>query len=158
MGFRVQLRERLASTLGNRPAAVALTNTIVIGSIAANAFDSRVPCAKCFIADDNDGNLANGTPHSPDLIFACNLHSLRIRPARSANDEVRGCDRRQSTRQRPVHDLGATTFVACLPCASAPTTSGSATSHRQRQPRRRPVLAGDWTRRCRSSRAAAARS
>ncbi|MCA8977479.1 MAG: hypothetical protein KDC98_22340 [Planctomycetes bacterium] len=29
-----------------------------------------------FIADDNDGNLNNGTPHHPQLAAACNAHSL----------------------------------------------------------------------------------
>jgi hypothetical protein len=117
MGFAWQLRERLASTLGNRPAAVALTNTIVIGSIAANATDQPSAVREVFIADDNDGNLANGTPHSPDLIFACNLHSLPYPGLPGpANDECAAAIAVVNGVNGPFTTSGATTSSPAWPC------------------------------------------
>jgi hypothetical protein len=45
--------------------AIALTNDIVIGTIVADATTRPSAVLEVFLADDNDGNLANGTPHSP---------------------------------------------------------------------------------------------
>ena len=76
MGFAWHLRQRLATSLGSRAAAITLTNSIVLGSIAANAGDQYSAVSQVFLADDNDANLLNGTPHSVDLIAACDQHSL----------------------------------------------------------------------------------
>jgi hypothetical protein len=76
LGFAWRLRDRLAVTLGNRPAAIALTDDIVVGSIAADATDQPGAVREVFIADDDDGNLLNGTPHYAELEFAALAKNL----------------------------------------------------------------------------------
>ncbi|MBL8751334.1 MAG: hypothetical protein JNK78_19410 [Planctomycetes bacterium] len=76
MGFAWKLRDHLATTLGNRPSAIAITNDIVLGSIVADATDQQAAVLEVFVADDDDGNLANHTPHWADLVWACDQHSL----------------------------------------------------------------------------------
>lgn len=83
MGFAWKLRERLAAILG-RPAAITLTKNIVLGSIVADATDQAGAVLEVFIADDNDGDLLNGTPHMSELIATCALHSLPHPPAPSS--------------------------------------------------------------------------
>jgi hypothetical protein len=70
MGFAWQLRERLAGSIG-RPNAITVTNSIVLGSIVADATNQLGALLQVFVADDNDGNLANATPHSTELAWAC---------------------------------------------------------------------------------------
>ncbi len=62
MGFAWKLRERLRTALGQQ-AALALSNDIVIGSIVADATTRVDAVREVFLADDNDGNLLNGTPN-----------------------------------------------------------------------------------------------
>jgi hypothetical protein len=76
MGFAWKLRDHLATTLANRAAAIAITNEIVVGSIVADAEDQHDAVMQVFVADDDDGNLTNGTPHSAEILWACNQHSL----------------------------------------------------------------------------------
>jgi len=76
MGFAWKLRERLAVTLGDRNAAINLTNNIVLTTIAADATDQQGAVREVFIADDDDGNLSNGTPNYADLAWAADQHSL----------------------------------------------------------------------------------
>ncbi len=77
MGFGWKLRDRLATTLPlGRSQAIAVTNDIVLGSIVANAMRQNFAVTEVFLADDDDGNLNNGTPHSAELIWACQQHSL----------------------------------------------------------------------------------
>ena len=117
MGFAWNLRDRLATTLGGRPAAIALTNTIVIGSIVANATDQPSAVREVFIADDDDGNLANGTPHSPELIFACNQHSLPYPGLPGpANDECAGAIALVNGVNGPFTTAVATTSSPAWPC------------------------------------------
>jgi hypothetical protein len=89
MGFAWKLRERLATTLGNRSAAIDLSNNIVLSTIAADATDQQGAVLEVFIADDDDGNLSNGTPNYADLAWAADQHSLPY-PGQSSsvpNDE-----------------------------------------------------------------------
>lgn len=89
MGFAWKLRERMATTLGNRAAAITLSNNLVISTIAADATNQQAAVLEVFIADDDDGNLNNGTPNYADLAWACDQHSLPY-PGQSsgvANDE-----------------------------------------------------------------------
>jgi len=86
MGFAWKLRNRLATTLGSRSAAISVSNDIVISSIVADATDQIGAVLEIFLADDNDGNLLNGTPHSGELIYACNQHSLPY-PVGQPNDD-----------------------------------------------------------------------
>ncbi len=89
MGFAWKLRDRMAITLGNRNAAIALTNNLVISTIAADATNQQAAVLEVFIADDDDGNLSNGTPNYADLAWACDQHSLPYPGQTSgvANDE-----------------------------------------------------------------------
>jgi len=89
MGFAWKLRERLAVTMGDRNAAIALTNNIVVSTIVADATNQQDAVLEVFIADDDDGNLSNGTPNYADLVWACDQHSLPY-PGQSSsvpNDE-----------------------------------------------------------------------
>jgi hypothetical protein len=75
MGFAWKLRQNLRAALG--PAqAIAISDDIVLGSIAANAVNQPDAVLQVFLADDDDGNLANGTPHHAELAAACMAHSL----------------------------------------------------------------------------------
>jgi hypothetical protein len=119
MGFAWKLRDHLATTLASRPAAIALTNDIVIGSIVANATDQPGAVMEVFIADDNDGNLANGTPHSPDLIWACNQHSLPYPGLPGLpNNECTGAITVVNGVNGPYTTVGSSTSSPAWPCAS----------------------------------------
>jgi hypothetical protein len=69
MGFAWKLRERLRLAYGT-PTAIAISNDIVISSIVANATTRVDAVREVFIADDNDGNLLNGTPNYAQLEWA----------------------------------------------------------------------------------------
>ncbi|MBL8725619.1 MAG: hypothetical protein JNK49_16375 [Planctomycetes bacterium] len=75
MGFAWKLRQNLRASLGSA-LAIATSNDIVLGSIAANAGNQADAVLQVFLADDDDGNLANGTPHHSELAAACQAHSL----------------------------------------------------------------------------------
>ncbi|MCA8974453.1 MAG: hypothetical protein KDC98_07010, partial [Planctomycetes bacterium] len=63
-----------------------------------------------FIADDNDGNLNNGTPHHPQLAAACNAHSLPY-PAIQAGS---------LTHSAPLHDTDAPLTPRFVECDAVP--------------------------------------
>ena len=69
MGFAWKLRENLRANLGNAQ-AVAISNDIVVTSIVADAINQADAVREVFIADDDDGNLANGVPHYAELSAA----------------------------------------------------------------------------------------
>ena len=75
MGFAWKLRENLRASLGT-PAAIAVSDDIVISSIVADA-TTRPDCVlEVFIADDDDGNLNNGVPHYNELSAAAITKNL----------------------------------------------------------------------------------
>jgi hypothetical protein len=119
MGFAWKLRDRLASTLGNRATAIAITNDIVVGSVAADAVDQQAAVVEVFLADDNDGNLNNGTPNSADLIWACTQHSLPY-PGQSvpANDECTSAIPVGNGTWGPYTNTAATTSAPAFACGS----------------------------------------
>jgi len=122
MGFAWKLRERLATTFANRPAAIALTEDIVVGTIAADATNQADAVLQVYIADDNDGNLSNGTPNKPDLDWACNQHSLPIPGGGGgggpANNECSAAIAVGNGVVGPYTTVGATTSAPGWPCAS----------------------------------------
>jgi hypothetical protein len=119
MGFAWKLRERLATTLGTRAAAIALTEDIVVGSIAADATDQPAAVREVFIADDDDGNLTNGTPHSVDLIWACNQHSIPYPGLPGpANDDCANAIPVANGLNGPFTTVGALTSSPPWPCAN----------------------------------------
>ncbi|MCU0866979.1 MAG: hypothetical protein MUC36_24600 [Planctomycetes bacterium] len=120
MGFAWKLRERLATTLGNRPAAIALTEDIVVSTIAADATNQADAVREVFIADDNDGNLANGTPNSADLIWACNQHSLPYPglPSSVPNDDCATALPVANGLNGPYTNTGALSSSPSWPCGN----------------------------------------
>jgi hypothetical protein len=66
MGFAWRVRENLRAAFGT-PQAIAISNAIVLGSIAANATDQAGAVVQVFLADDDNGNLLDGTPHFSQL-------------------------------------------------------------------------------------------
>ncbi len=140
MGFAWKLRDRLATTLGNRPAAIAVSNDIVMGSIVANASDQPGAVIEVFIADDDDGNLLNGTPHSVDLILACNQHSLPYPGQGGTVAFGTGCNRGSTAFYEefgsPSFDLSGSAmtllwngaYYTAVPAGSYVAPSGAATS------------------------------
>jgi hypothetical protein len=75
MGFAWQLRQQLRTAFGT-PQALAISEQIVIGSIVANATNQTNAVTQVFVADDDDGNLLNGTPHYTQLRAAALLKNL----------------------------------------------------------------------------------
>jgi hypothetical protein len=69
MGFAWRLRERLRAAFGT-PQAIAISNDIVITTLQANRSNRPDAVREVFIADDNDGNLLNGTPNYDHLAGA----------------------------------------------------------------------------------------
>ena len=120
MGFAWKLRDRLASTLASRPNAIAITNDIVLGSVVADATNQPAAVLEVFIADDDDGNLANQTPHWTDLVWACDQHSLPY-PGQTSpvpNDLCANPIPLINGINGPYTSIGALTSTPAWPCAS----------------------------------------
>lgn len=77
MGFAWDLRVRLIARLGATAGANQAAKD-VIGSIVANATNQANAVLQVFVLDDNDGNLANGTPYCTDIVAACGTKSLPV--------------------------------------------------------------------------------
>lgn len=90
MGFAWKLRDHLASLLANRPQAIALSNDIVLATIAADADSQPEAVLEVFLADDDDGNLANGTPNYAAIQWAATQHSLPHPAILPPNDDCSG--------------------------------------------------------------------
>jgi len=66
MGWAWRFREALRSSQGTT-AAIQISDDLVLGSIVADATTRENAVLEVFIADDDDGNLLNGTPHYAEL-------------------------------------------------------------------------------------------
>ncbi|MEC7585170.1 MAG: hypothetical protein VYE77_12705, partial [Planctomycetota bacterium] len=75
MGFAWQVRQAL-DTIYTRPQAIQISDDIVVGSIVADATNQPDAVREVFIADDDDGNLLNGTPNYASLETAANIKNL----------------------------------------------------------------------------------
>jgi hypothetical protein len=62
MGWAWRFREALRGSVGTF-AAIQISEDVVLGSIVADATTRESAVLEVFIADDDDGNLLNGTPH-----------------------------------------------------------------------------------------------
>jgi hypothetical protein len=120
MGFAWKLRDRMATTLGSRSTAIAVTNDIVIGSIVADAVNQADAAFEVFVADDDDGNLANQTPHWDDLVWACGQHSLPYpnAPGNVPNDQCTAAIPLVNGINGPFTTVGATTSTPTWSCGS----------------------------------------
>ncbi|MBL8753327.1 MAG: hypothetical protein JNK15_08510 [Planctomycetes bacterium] len=118
MGFAWKLRTQLQTTLGSGPAGAALANEIVFGSIVANSLNQTSAVLEVFLADDDDGNLHNGTPHSADITWACNQHSLPVpQPNTPMNDDCIGAVTVVQGVNGPFSNVAATQstpFPSCV--------------------------------------------
>ncbi|MCU0867374.1 MAG: hypothetical protein MUC36_26620 [Planctomycetes bacterium] len=119
MGFGWKLRGRLEARLGSRAAANALTNDIVLGAIVANPTTQGAALLEVFLADDNDADLNNGTPHAPELIWAAEQHSLPLpSPASPANNECSYAFQLTQGLNGPFTNVGATTSAPAWGCGN----------------------------------------
>ncbi|MBL8723072.1 MAG: hypothetical protein JNK49_03460 [Planctomycetes bacterium] len=75
MGFAWQLRQQLRTAFGTAQ-AIAISDDIVISSVVANATNQPNAVTQVFVADDDDGNLLNGTPHYTQLRAAALAKNL----------------------------------------------------------------------------------
>ena len=116
MGFAWKLRDRFATSLGSRPAAITLSNELVLGTIVANATNQEDAVLEVFLADDDDGNLANGTPHYIDLSWAATQHSLPF-PVVLPNDECSGAIALGNGVNGPFTNIGSSTSTPTWACA-----------------------------------------
>ena len=119
MGFAWKLRERLATTRG-RPTAIAVTNDIVLGTIVADATDQAAAMLEVWLADDNDGDLTNGTPHAAELIWAADQHNLPDpAPAGLPNDQCSFPFELTNGLNGPFTNVGATMTAFPFSCSLA---------------------------------------
>jgi hypothetical protein len=122
MGFAWKLRNRLATTLNSRPFAIAVTNNIVVSTIVADATDQAGAVLEVYLADDDDGNLVNGTPNKADLDWACNQHLLPIPLVTvgvPANNECVSAITVVDGVNGPYTTINATTSAPAWSCGSA---------------------------------------
>lgn len=75
MGMAWKLRQNLRGALGAAQ-ALAVSEDIVLGSIIADATNQPDAVREIQLADDDDANLLNGTPHHAWIKAACQAHSL----------------------------------------------------------------------------------
>jgi hypothetical protein len=75
MGLTWDIRTRLINSLGAGPGALR-AGQIVIGSIPADAVNQPDALEEIFLLDDNDGNLANGTPNYNELAAAASARQF----------------------------------------------------------------------------------
>jgi len=75
MGFAWQVRQAL-DTVYTRAQAIQISEDIVVGSIVADATNQPDAVREVFIADDDDGNLLNGTPNYLSLEAAAQIKNL----------------------------------------------------------------------------------
>jgi hypothetical protein len=75
MGFAWRYRENLRAAFGTAQ-ALQISDDTVVGSIVADAANQVDAVTQVFIADDDDGNLANGTPHYAQLSAAAIAKNL----------------------------------------------------------------------------------
>ncbi len=76
-GFAWHLRQKLIASLGSSQ-GIALAEQLVIPVFLANSPDIPSAVLQVALRDDNDGNLANGTPHMDALVEAAAQHSIPL--------------------------------------------------------------------------------
>jgi len=82
-GFTMDLRDGLIARHG-AAIGVPIAENITIAQYSRNPADEPSAVANVYVQDDNDGNLANGTPNCAEITAAANRHSLPI-PVLPAN-------------------------------------------------------------------------
>lgn len=119
MGFAWKLRNRLETTYGSRATAISISNNIVVSTVVADATNQQDAVFEVFVADDDDGNLSNGTPNYDDLVWACEQHSLPY-PGQPGlpNDECVDAIALTAGVNGTYSSSGAFTSSPSWPCAS----------------------------------------
>jgi len=116
MGFAWKLREALRASYGT-PAAIAISDDIVISSIVADATNRPDAVLEVFIADDDDGNLTNGTPHYPELESAALVKNLPYPAVQLAY-----------VSHTPLANTSVAVTPRMVTCEAAEVSSGAITS------------------------------
>ncbi len=119
MGFAWKLRNRLETTYGSRSTAISLSNNLVVSTLVADATNQQDAVFEVFVADDDDGNLSNGTPNYTDLVWACDQHSLPY-PGQPglANDDCVDAIALNAGVNGPFSSAGAYASSPSWPCAA----------------------------------------
>jgi len=73
--FTWQLIQRLRSTYAEE-GAYAIASQLILGAAAGNPIDIPDAVRLSFLADDDDGNLDNGTPHCAELAAAADSRNI----------------------------------------------------------------------------------
>ena len=84
-GFTWELVQQLKQTF-SEDEAYAIATRLVLGAAAANPSDIADAVRLSFIVDDNDGNLANGTPHFRAIANAADSRRFRGPPIPRSED------------------------------------------------------------------------
>ena len=116
MGFAWRLRENLRAAFGT-PQALAISNDIVITTLVANATTRVDGVREVFIADDDDGNLLNGTPHYAELSAAAITKGIPYPQIQVA-----------SITHFPLTNTSQQVTPRQVNCTVAPTSGGSITA------------------------------
>jgi hypothetical protein len=76
-GFTMDLRDNLIASMGSA-AGVARARAITIAPYASNPADEIAMLLAVIAADDDDGNLVNGTPRCREIVAAAQRHGLPV--------------------------------------------------------------------------------
>jgi hypothetical protein len=79
-GFCMDVRDNLIATLGMAP-GVDRAERITIAQYLSNPANEPAAVTGVFVQDDNDGNLANGTPNCTSIVQAATRHALPLPPS-----------------------------------------------------------------------------
>ena len=118
MGFAWKYRENLRAAFGT-PAALQISEDTVIASIVADATNQQNAVIEVFVADDDDGNLANGTPHYAQLSAAAITKGMPYPQIQVA-----------SVNTTPLANTSVRLSPRLVTATAAPVSSGSITQVR----------------------------
>ncbi|MCC7064589.1 MAG: hypothetical protein IT456_17375, partial [Planctomycetes bacterium] len=118
MGFAWKYRENLRAAFGT-PAALQISEDTVIASIVADATTQANAVIEVFVADDDDGNLANGTPHYAQLSAAAITKGMPYPQIQVA-----------SVNTTPLANTSVRLSPRLVTATAAPVSSGSITQVR----------------------------
>jgi hypothetical protein len=129
-GFCLDFKDNLVARLG-AAGAKARAELVTIGQYVRDPADIPDAVFECFVQDDNNGNLLDGTPYCPELVAAADRHRLPnpggcgLPPARDRYDLVVSNgfgfygDSLMRVKANPGPELGAFGKIVDLPLGDA---------------------------------------